>query len=67
MLCKSVLMLQSVARMPVSSVTQNISELDTLLADLSSARYTAAAQQQQQHEQQQQQQYKAETVYVPAR
>ena len=66
-------MLQSVARMPVSSVTQNISELDTLLADLSSARYTAAAQQQQQHEQQQQQheqqqqQYKAETVYVPAR
>ena len=59
--------LQSVARMPVSSVTQNISELDTLLADLSSARYTAAAQQQQQHEQQQQQQYKAETVYVPAR
>ena len=46
--------------MPVSSVTQNISELDTLLADLSSARYTAAAQQQQQ-------QYKAETVYVPAR
>ena len=60
--------------MPVSSVTQNISELDTLLADLSSARYTAAAQQQQQHEQQQQQheqqqqqQYKAETVYVPAR
>ena len=45
--------------MPVSSVTQNISELDTLLADLSSARYTAAAQQQQQ--------YKAETVYVPAR
>ena len=63
-----VLMLQSGARMPVSSVTQNISELDTLLADLSSARYTAAAQQQQQqHEQQQQQQYKAETVYVPAR
>ena len=55
--------------MPVSSVTQNISELDTLLADLSSARYTAAAQQQQHHEQQQQQQqqYKAETVYVPAR
>ena len=63
---RHVVMLQSVARMPVSSVTQNISELDTLLADLSSARYTAAAQQQQQHEQQQQQ-YKAETVYVPAR